>query len=239
MRAPGDDSDDKPVSPAAADAERSAFHRCRLPRPAATCWVGAWALPSCLGALLVCLAALLTLFSLPHSSFGSEPLRHLRPLLPAGGALVNGSQLLDASTFFMLLSSSALPGTLALLHQLEADLGPGRAVLVFDDTLAPWTLSPAQRITKPHRPFGPNVLLFNRQEADALSGSLAGAGGMDYFGVPVLALLFRHLDGSGPFQQLWRIEVLVAGVERCVPNACICQLRLSVPRCSRHCCYAE
>lgn len=173
--------------------------RFELRRPAATrqsneglphrCW------PHRAGkALLLFLAALLTLLILRQAAWGFP-----RVLLRR--------RLLDGSNLFMLQSSSATPNTLGLLRQLQRDLGANRVVLVFDDTHAAWKLTPTQRITEPRRHSSPSVLLFNQKEADVLSGSLAGKGDMDHFGLPVLPLLLRHLNGSVPFQHLWRIEV--------------------------------
>ncbi|KAI7839589.1 hypothetical protein COHA_006656 [Chlorella ohadii] len=113
-------------------------------------------------------------------------------------------QLLNGSTLFTLLASTSTPGTLAQLRHMQRDLGPHRVFLTFDDTNERWTHTPAQRLTArrnsnaPHEALPP-VLLFNRSEADAVAGRLAGKGGQNYYEVPAIALLYRYLEGRATF----------------------------------------
>lgn len=121
-------------------------------------------------------------------------------------------QLLNGSTLFTLLASTSTPGTLAQLRHMQRDLGPHRVFLTFDDTNERWTHTPAQRLTArrnsnaPHEALPP-VLLFNRSEADAVAGRLAGKGGQNYYEAPAIALLYRYLEGRATFDHVWRIEV--------------------------------
>lgn len=129
------------------------------------------------------------------------------PCAPLSAA---AQQLLNGSTLFTLLASTSTPGTLALLRHMQRDLGSHRVFLTFDDTNAPWTLTPAQRLTAQRGPAHgappAPVLLFNRSEADAVAGRLAGRGGQNYYEAPAVALLYRYLKNAS-FEHVWRIEV--------------------------------
>lgn len=129
------------------------------------------------------------------------------PCAPLSAA---AQQLLNGSTLFTLLASTSTPSTLALLRHMQRDLGTARVYLLFDDTHAPWTLTPTQRLTARRMPAQGSppapVLLFNRSEADAVAGRMAGRGGQNYYEAPAVALLYRYLKNAS-FEHVWRIEV--------------------------------
>ncbi len=131
---------------------------------------------------------------------------------PCAPLSAGAQQLLNSSTLFTLLASTSTPGTLVQLRHMQRDLGPHRVFLMFDDTNERWTLTPAQRLTARRRPAVPQealplVLLFNRSEADAVAGRLAGKGGQNYYEAPAISLLYRYLEGQVTFDHVWRIEV--------------------------------
>lgn len=169
--------------------------------PSSTAWQRACSWVPLALLSITALAACATLRSSTGAGLFSPALAPRAPLSNAAQQLLNGS------TIFTLLASASTPGTLSVLRHMQRDLGAHRVFLLFDDTNSAWTALPAVRLTAQRGPAAPRVLLFNRSEADAVAGRMAGQGWQNYYESPSLALLYRHLGGTVPFEHVWRIEV--------------------------------